>query len=526
MSLRSKVGLYLAVTLTATLLAFAVLVVHHQRTQHLEAAAAHVNELSDVVVRSTRFAMLNNQPDYVHQVLEDVARHELIEKARIYSKEGLIIDSTVPSEIGLKIDRGAEGCLQCHQTSKPLKFVPTSERARTFVAPDGRRMLAAMEVIRNEPSCYNAACHAHDRNQSVLGVLDIVYPLERMEASLAASAAWIVALSLAFVAVASLAIALLVHRLVYVPLGDLASGARRLESGNLDEPIPVRSRDELGHLAEAFNAMMSALRKSREELTEWGRTLEQKVAERTRALRLAEAEAVRGEKLASVGLLAAGIAHELNNPLTGVLTFSTLLRKEAAEGSREAEDLDVVIRETRRCATIIRRLLDFAREKAPEKKFASLNTVIEETVRIVERPSHVRDIAIRLDLDPALPDVWIDADLIKQVVMNMLVNAQHAIEGRGHVSVGTRREGERVEISIVDDGWGIAPADLPRIFDPFFTTKGVGKGTGLGLSVSHGIVQAHGGTIEVESEPGRGSTFRVYLPIEPAEIIRNEGAIA
>jgi two-component system NtrC family sensor kinase len=272
----------------------------------------------------------------------------------------------------------------------------------------------------------------------------------------------------------------------------------------------VRNGDEFGRLASSFNSMTAALREA-------ARTLEHKVAERTRALHLAQAEAARGEKLASVGLLAAGIAHELNNPLTGVLTFSSLLRKKVADGSEEAEDLDLVIRETKRCAAIIRRLLDFAREKTPEKKFADLNALIEDTARIIERPAHLADIQISMDLDPQLPLVWVDADLIKQVVMNMLVNAQHAIEEKGAITVRTRRaSGERVEISIIDTGCGIPEKDLQRIFDPFFTTKGVGKGTGLGLSVSHGIVQAHGGTIEVASRLGEGSTFRVYLPVEPA----------
>ena len=254
------------------------------------------------------------------------------------------------------------------------------------------------------------------------------------------------------------------------------------------------------------------------ELRDWGRTLEQKVAERTQALRLAQAEAMRGEKLASVGLLAAGIAHELNNPLTGVLTFSSLLRKKVPDASPEAEDLDLVIGETKRCAAIIRRLLDFAREKAPEKKFADLNRLIEDTARIVERPAHLTDIDIGLELDPALPPVWVDADLFKQVIMNMLVNAQHAIEKKGAITVrtGLRRGSDMAEISIIDTGCGIPEKNLPRIFDPFFTTKGVGKGTGLGLSVSHGIVEAHGGTIEVESREGEGTTFRVLLPIRPA----------
>ena len=274
--------------------------------------------------------------------------------------------------------------------------------------------------------------------------------------------------------------------------------------------------------------MTAALKESGRELREWNHTLEQKVAERTRALRQAEAETVRGEKLASVGLLAAGVAHELNNPLTGILTFSSLMRKKLPDGSPEAEDLDLIIKETKRSAVIIRRLLDFAREKAPEKKFTDLNRLIEDTVRIVEKPAHLRDIQIELDLEGGLPPVWVDANMIEQVIMNMVVNAQQAIEGEGSITVRTRRvlrpkrpgpgvkPVQMAEISIIDTGCGIPEADMKKIFDPFFSSKEVGKGTGLGLSVSHGIVEAHGGLIEVESRVGKGTTFRVYLPLETA----------
>jgi two-component system NtrC family sensor kinase len=335
----------------------------------------------------------------------------------------------------------------------------------------------------------------------------------------------IAAFSLGFVVVASLLVAFFVHRLIFLPLRDLESVAKNISSGDLQQQIPVRSDDELGRLAGSFNAMTVALRNSQAELREWAHTLEQKVERRTDQLRIAQAEAARGEKLASVGLLASGIAHELNNPLTGVLTFSHLLREKMANGSQDAEDMDLVIRETKRCASIIRRLLDFAREKPPEKKFADLNQIIEETVRFVERPAHLNNIDITLDLDPALPPVWVDPDQMKQVVMNLLVNAQHAIDGEGRIVIRTRHSPEpkqlqpganavpTVEFSIADTGCGISKENLRRIFDPFFTTKEVGIGTGLGLSVSHGIVEAHGGMIEIESEVGEGSTFRVTLPL-------------
>ena len=525
-TLKFKVGFYLTIALSAAMLAFTLLVVHHQREALLAETATHVTGLSEAITRSTRFAMLQNQPNYVDSILHDVARQEGIARVRIFNKEGRIIHSSHPPELGETVDRKAEGCFLCHQSEKPLESLPTSNRSRVFSASDGRRMLGSMEVIRNEPSCYTAACHVHTKAQTVLGVLDIVYSLDAMDQTLKRNTVNIAVFAFGFILVAAFSVGIFVRRLVYLPLRDLEGGAKRLAAGNLDEAIPVRSADEFGQLAASFNAMTVALKNSQRELQEWGRTLEQKVAERTQKLHIAEVEAARREKLASVGMLAAGIAHELNNPLTGVLTFSTLLRKKIPDGTQDAEDIDLVIRETRRCATIIRRLLDFAREKPPDKKFVDLNRLLEETTRLIERPAHLRDIQISLDLAPDLPTVWIDEDLIKQVIVNMLVNAQQAISGEGSITIRSRRCPEpkqaepdgapvpMLEISIIDTGCGIAEKDLRRVFDPFFTTKGVGQGTGLGLSVSHGIVKAHGGTIEVESRVGEGTTFRVYLPVE------------
>ncbi|MDH3320457.1 MAG: ATP-binding protein [Betaproteobacteria bacterium] len=526
-SLKFKVTFFVTLALSAAMVAFTLAVVQHQRTALLNEAAAHVTRLSEVITQSTRFAMLQNQPAYVDRIIRDVADLEGIARVRILNKEGRIIHSTQALERGRTVDRNAEGCFLCHQSEKPLAQVPRSERWRIFDAPAGGRLLASMEVVRNEPSCYTAACHAHSKDQSVLGVLDIAYSLDDIDRTMRRNTVTVVGFGVGFIIIAAFALGVLVHRLVYVPLRDLEAGAKKLATGDLGQSIPVRSADEFGQVAAAFNAMTVALRDSRSELTEWGHKLEQKVAERTRKLRAAEAGAAEREKLASVGLLAAGIAHELNNPLTGILTFSHVIRKKLADGSQDAEDLDLVIRETKRCATIIRRLLDFARQRPPEKKYADLNRVIADTVRLVERPANLHEIEITLDLDPGLPQVWIDEDLIKQVVMNVLVNAQHAITGKGSISVRSRRvprpaDSEpgavpvpMVEVSIADTGCGIAAQDLKRIFDPFFTSKGVGKGTGLGLSVSHGIVVAHGGAIEVQSAPGEGSTFHIYLPMQP-----------
>ena len=527
-TLKFKLAFGLAIALTLAVVLFAVLMIRHQREQLLKEAVNHVTQVSEVITRSTRYAMLENRPDYVSRIIQDVGKQSGIVKVRVLSKDGRIIHSTLASEIGERVDRNADACILCHQSEKPLEQVARSDRSRIYQAPDGGRLLGSMEVIHNEPSCSNAACHGHSKGQAVLGVLDIVYSLDEIDQSMRNSTITIATASVGFIALASLLVSMFVHRLIYLPLRDLESGAKRLASGDLERPIPVRSGDEFGQLAGSFNAMTEAIRNSRAESVEWAHTLEQKVEQRTRELRVAEAEAARGDKLASMGLLAAGVAHELNNPLTGILTFTHLLRKKMPEGSTDAEDLDLVIRETKRCAAIIKRLLDFAREKKPETKFVDLNRVVEETVRIVEQPAHIQDIEVLLDLDRNLPQAWVDEDQIKQVVMNMLVNAQHAIEKKGRITIRTRRcpsprrpepgaaPVEMAEIAIIDTVCGIPENVLPRIFDPFFTSKEIGKGTGLGLSVSHGIVRAHRGSIEVESKVGQGSTFRVFLPLAPA----------
>ena len=530
-SLKFKVSLYLTLVLVAVMLLFVLLLVRQERDEQLRTLVTHMDQLSQVIARSTRYAMLLDEPDIVEKIIEDIGKQDGIQRVRVLRKDGVIAHSNFPPEIGKRIDRQAEHCSHCHEGGKVLTEIPNHKKWRIFETADRQQLLGNMAVIRNEPSCSTAECHKHPANQSVLGVVDITYSLGEINRTMKAHVVNMVAVSIGFILLVSISAGWLLHRMIYLPLGDLDKGAKRLASGNYDHAIPVRGEDEFGSLALSSNAMMTALKKSRQELQEWVQTLEQKVNERTAQLRLAQAEVARGEKLASIGQLAAGIAHELNNPLTGVLTFTHLLRRKMPDGSQDAEDLDLVIRETRRCASIIRRLLDFAREKAPEKALVDLNRLVEETVRFVERSAALQRIDITLDLDPHLPALYVDADLMKQVLMNILVNAQQAIAERGDIVVRSRLHESRklaacgeepvpaVEIAISDTGCGIPQANLQRVFDPFFTSKEVGKGTGLGLSVSYGIVRSHGGEIEVESTLGQGTTFRVYLPASQPPVL-------
>ncbi|MEJ8837323.1 sensor histidine kinase [Ramlibacter sp. AN1133] len=523
-SLQFKVSLYLTLVLGAAMVLLIVLLVRQERGEQLRTMVTHMSQLSQVIERSTRYAMLLDEPDIVDKIIEDIGKQEGINRVRVLRKNGTIAHSNVAGEVGQHIDKDAEHCSQCHEgTKKVLGDSPHAIKWRIFDTPDRHQLLGNMEVIRNEPSCASASCHAHPASQSVLGVVDITYSLDEFNSTMKDHVLKMVAFSVGFVLLVAISAGWLLRRLIYRPLRDLARGAERIASGDFGQPIPVRGDDEFGRLAASTNVMMAAVSKSHKELQDWVDTLEEKVKERTEELRLAEAEVARGEKLASIGQLAAGIAHELNNPLTGVLTFTSLMRQKAPAGSQDAEDLDLVIRETRRCASIIRRLLDFAREKPPEKSVVNLNDIAQETVRFVERSAALQQVDILMEPDPDLPPLHADADLIKQVLMNLLVNAQQAIDGPGRITVRTRLHPARrlplrsepepvVELSVTDTGCGIEKANLQRIFDPFYTSKEVGKGTGLGLSVSYGIVKAHGGQIEVESAVGAGSTFRIFLP--------------
>jgi two-component system NtrC family sensor kinase len=521
-TLKTKVVLHLFIGLAAAVLIFTIVVIRHHRSQLLAEAFDAVSQLSDVITQSTRFAMLQNHRSSVYEIVKNVGSEDRIERVRVLSKEGLIIHSSHVAEIAEEVGISDPGCASCHRSGKTPDVADA--RSSWISSGDGdERFLGQMTLILNEPSCYrNVLCHGHRKEQKVLGVLEITYSLSSIDETMRHDTMTIAGLSLGLVLVASLFAGFYVHRMVYTPLRDLEQGATRLRTGNLNELIPVRSRDEFGHLASSFNSMMLALRNSELELQRLNQTLEEKVKDKTKELQIAEAKAAHAEKLASVGLLAAGIAHELNNPLTGVLTFSHLLRKKFDAGSSEAEDLDLVIRETKRCSGIIKRLLDFAREKKPEKKYTDINQLIRETEQIVHHPVTFRDVDLELDLDDRIPPLFVDPDQIKQVLMNIFVNAQDAIEAKGSINVRSRLLGaaagrpEMAEISVSDTGAGIASDDLRRIFDPFFTTKGVGRGTGLGLSVSYGIIRAHGGGIEVESTPGYGTTFHIRLPLEKA----------
>ena len=303
---------------------------------------------------------------------------------------------------------------------------------------------------------------------------------------------------LVMVASGALACILLIFFLDYLvlrPARKVIQMARRVMGGDLTARVKIRPPGEIGILCQAVDHMADNL------------------AEREQQLKAATSRQLSGsEKLASLGRLAAGVAHEINNPLTGVLTFAHLLREKTNMTDQDREDLDLIIHETTRAAEIVRGLLDFARERPVVMEPLSVNEVVARTVRLIQNQKLFDRIVINEELAHDLPDIEGDMNQLQQVLLNLSLNACEAMPSGGTLTIRTRVEDDRVVVQLADTGCGIKQEHFDRIFEPFFTTKPVGKGTGLGLSVSYGIVQRHGGGIEVESEEGKGTTFIIELP--------------
>jgi two-component system NtrC family sensor kinase len=514
----------LAVGLAAYGAAQAYFVASSIREQARSQAATDSLRLANTVARSLRHDMLNTRREHIYNIVETIGDQKGIEFVRVMNNEGKIVFSTVASEKGKVVSRREESCSQCHGRGKRTTKLGADDHARVYQSKSGEWTLAAIDVMYNEPSCWNAECHVHTKEQHFLGALDVGLSLEETNERVSTAIrgeVFYTGLSTAFVCTL---VALFVWFFINRPVKKLVNATHVVASGDLDISIPVKSDDEIGQLARSFNTMAADLKKAQLELSTWAETLEKQVEEKTRDLEAAQVQVLRAEKLSSLGLLAAGVAHELNSPLTGIIALTHLLLRKTSEGSQEQDDLKVIAYEADRCASIIRQLLDFSHQSPPRITEGEVNAVIERALSLVERQAAFLDIEIVRDLCPDLPTVMLDADQFLQVILNLLVNAAEAMGGDGVLTIRTRPLGsvsdsgrpKSVEIQVSDTGVGISKEIMGKIFDPFFTTKDVGKGTGLGLAVTYGVIKRHKGKIAVSSEEGKGATFTITIPVAQA----------
>jgi len=617
----TKIGLKLiiAVGLVTALIigVYSFLNTRWQTEVLLTQAEVHANKLSDAIKNSTYSSMLLNKREQIHEIINTVGQEPFIREIRLLNKEGRIMFSSKKELIGEMVDKNAESCYACHTANEPLEKLPIKERMRIYkIYPDSARILGIINPIYNEKSCWDADCHAHPEDQTVLGVLDVTLSLKDVDEQISDSEFRSIIFALIAILSLSLIIGFFVRRWVGKPVNELVKATHEVSTGNLNYKIKELGNDELGILAKSFNNMTNKLAEARLQL-------------------------FQSDKMASLGRLAAGVAHEINNPLTGVLTYSSFLLKRVKDNEELEEDLKVIVRETKRSREIVKNLLDFARQSVPKKHNANINEIINNAIEVVDNQLSLKHIKLEEHLDSSLPKATLDSNQIQQVFINLLVNAADAIgDNGGKISLDTTlislsphgiaqiksaichkrhdlidnevkingiptikvkvifngNEGyinfdpiygkhrhqygieikhgkdvlvscpkcnislmekdascfkcnskvyefevppqgmfrgctnpecdwekweavddagykDFIEISISDSGNGIPKEELSRIFEPFYSTKGQ-KGTGLGLAVIWGIVDNHNGTINVESELGKGTTFIIHLPVQ------------
>jgi len=300
------------------------------------------------------------------------------------------------------------------------------------------------------------------------------------------------------------------------PLLKIVEATQKIASGDLSHKVEVTSTDEIGYLAESFNKMTDDLDAANKKLLEWGKTLEKKVEERTKELREMQAHLIQSEKLASLGKLAAGVAHEINNPLAGILIYSHLILEDIDKDNPYHDNLRKIVKETTRCKEIVKGLLEFARPKEPETSLVNINDIVEKALSIMETKTLFQNITIKKKYFSSLPKITADSAQLQQVFINIIINAAEAMEGNGSLTIktGIDRQSNTIHIHFRDTGPGIPEDVKNRLFEPFFTTKEVGKGTGLGLAISYSFIRKHKGTLDVQSKVGEGSTFIVKLPVK------------
>jgi two-component system, NtrC family, sensor kinase len=495
--------------------------------QDLEAATlGSAERVSDIIKRSTAYYMLRNDREGLYHAIRTMADDDGVIKVRILDQEGRVSYSTDPSEVSHVLDKKAEACYGCHSQSQPLARLNRPDRFRIYRNGAGHRVLGIITPLENQPSCSSAECHAHSAAQQVLGVLDTNLSLAKADAQLSLSSTRM----LAYTAGAMLMIAILswlfVWRVVDKPINALKDGTEHLSHGELGYQIEVQSDDEVGDLAHSFNGMSLQLRAANKEIVTWAKTLEDRVQEKTSELRSAHDHILQQEKMASLGKMAAVVAHEVNNPLSGILTYAKLLRKWVGTGqtvNEKREDamrcLELIASESRRCGDLIKNLLTLSRTAPMNVRSTDLHEVIDRCLMLVRHQLELGGIDLQLKLAKDMPRIPCDPEQIEQVLLALVMNAKDAMPQGGNLWLETRPslDETEVEIEVRDDGAGIAPDILPHIFEPFMTTKESGRGVGLGLAISRGIVERHSGRIEVESQLGQGTTFTITLPSQAGE---------
>jgi two-component system, NtrC family, sensor kinase len=490
------------------------------------------NDIGSIIEGSLYYSMLKNDNDALQSTLDIINTISGIDEVSLYNHDNDLVYS---SNFADPDSHSNPNCIGCHldfntmfsETEKEYRIIDLESACNMMGDNEGHRQLLIRSPILNESSCYTSACHAHSPDEVVLGSLIIKVPLESIDTAVAKSSTeyFILAALITFILVSSLIF--FTNRKIRKPLNEIVTASEAVSGGDRNRRLEIKSDllDDMRMVSLAFNNMLDNLDSANKELENWSHQLEYKVQKKSEELSEIQNELIHIERIASLGKLSSSVAHELNNPLSSILTYAKLVSKKInrlelnpALSQTLLKHLDVIEAETKRCGDIVKGLMDFSRKDQEDFKPSRLNLILTKTYELIEHQMKMGNINFYMELNAARDMVNCNENQIKQVCVALLVNASEAVAENGEILIRSSNPDEsHIKIDIVDNGVGISPEDMPHIFQPFFSAKRKASGIGLGLAIVHGIVQSHKGKVEVYSELGKGTTMSVILPVVSSE---------
>lgn len=485
------------------------------------------DNIGSIVEGSLYHSMLKNDKSALQSTLDIINAMPGIDEVNMYDSRDSLVYSTTISADNLSISRS--NCVGCHShftemfpiKQKAYRIIDSESACNMDVEEKGHRQLLVRTPILNEQSCYVSACHAHSANEEILGSLIIKVPLAELDSAVTRSSTEFFLLAIVVtIALVSLLIFFTKNK-IQKPLNEIIVASEAVSKGDRSRRLEIKPYllEDMRSVSLAFNNMLDNLDAANRELENWSHQLEYKVQRKSEELAEIQNELIHIERITSLGKLSSSVAHEINNPLTGILTYSKLVAKQLSKidlpettKTSMLKYLKVIESESKRCGTIVRGLLDFSRKDQENFEEHHLNQILKDSFYLMAHQMHIAGIHFYTEFTASSDLVYGNDNQIKQVCVALLVNALEAITINGEIMIKTSNpDEEHIKMDIVDNGVGIAAEDISRIFQPFYSAKQRASGIGLGLAIVHGIVQSHKGKIEVVSEPGKGTTMSVLF---------------
>lgn len=496
------------------------------------------NNVASIVEGALYHSMMENDKTELYNTLDIINTLSGIDEVNLYNEFDSLVYSSFSADA---VHYNQPDCIQCHKAinelfpgeEKSYRIIGIESSCSMYRTDNNQRYLLIRNPILNETSCYTAKCHAHGKNDHLLGSLIIKLPLGTYDQAVNNSSQRYFILAMTATLLLAASLIFFTWRNIKKPMSALVEASLAVSSGKSGTRLKIApgQMDDMQQVSLAFNDMLDKLQAANTELENWSKQLEFKVQRKSEELSSVQNELIQIEKIASLGKLSASVAHELNNPLSGILVYSKLIYKQlqsaAFEDSRKEnilKHLRFIESETKRCGDIVKGLLDFSRKDQAEYEACRLHDILYSTTELMRHPLKIANIAFYSQFEAKSDLINCSPNQIKQACIAMLVNASEAITpgSGGEILVRTHNADEdTVVFEITDNGQGMTQDVIPNIFEPFFSTKHEASGIGLGLPIVHGIISSHKGSIQVHSEPGLGTTFSITLPLLKPKNDRN-----